>query len=276
MCKNKDKKIVCNSRCNALLDCGHLCHRTCHTDDGPCNTPPTVLTGRINAVEYLCAFEEMKTLPCGHSKMLKCFENDAPVLCKAPVLKLLPCDHKQKAACHLAEENVKCNTKIVKLLKCDHEVNCFNCIHYSIIFPLLNSDIVLQMEILCKNKDNDEIQCAIKCMGTLNCGHVCQGLCHVDKDPEHTDYKCNEPCERQCEIGHDCEAKHHCHEKCPPCKVEVIKDLPCSHSAKLECHLAPEVFKSCMKGCTETLSCGHPCDKRCSEKCGPCMVSRRE
>ncbi|XP_018015187.1 NFX1-type zinc finger-containing protein 1-like isoform X2 [Hyalella azteca] len=131
--------------------------------------------------------------------------------------------------------------------------------------------------------------CTQPCSGHFPmCGHKCPRICHPD-DPSHTESKCREPCERKCDRrGHPCPA--FCYETCPPCTVDVVKELPCGHSHLVPCHLPRKSFlcpskvdktiekcrhviempchqnpakKKCPKKCDVRLECGHSCDQTC-------------
>ena len=105
--------------------------------------------------------------------------------------------------------------------------------------------------------------CSKNCGFRLQCGHVCSRQCHPD-DQDH-EQPCLKPCCQTCPSGHHCPKL--CSERCPPCKVPVLKTIPdCSHVQFVPCHLSPEEF-TCKEECRKMLKCGHKCKKTCGERC---------
>lgn len=107
--------------------------------------------------------------------------------------------------------------------------------------------------------------CMMQCEFRLQCGHVCEQLCHP-KDSAHEEYKCRKPCEKNlCEFGHKC--KKVCYKDCGVCRALVKKMIPsCGHEQLIPCHLDPDEF-SCLEPCEKRLACDHLCDKKCGEAC---------
>ncbi|XP_023934805.1 NFX1-type zinc finger-containing protein 1 [Bicyclus anynana] len=126
--------------------------------------------------------------------------------------------------------------------------------------------------------------CLLKCNYNLPCLHACPLMCH-GYDRAHNETKCQLKCERVlCELNHVCPLK--CMEECGPCKIKVLKTLPCGHQMSVYCHLEPndpkvlcltvvaaklpscghEVKKSCYMA-VEKVSCPVPCEYRV-DKCG--------
>ncbi|XP_036320321.1 NFX1-type zinc finger-containing protein 1-like isoform X1 [Rhagoletis pomonella] len=108
----------------------------------------------------------------------------------------------------------------------------------------------------------------------LPCGHVCQLKCHVNKDPEHIEYKCYRDCDRiydNCVENHTC--KKQCFEECGLCPKIVAKTRSCGH------HFKPFVFSKnveeieCDRPCKRKLSCGHKFPSKWCEPCGSCPFS---
>ncbi|XP_021953554.2 NFX1-type zinc finger-containing protein 1 [Folsomia candida] len=263
-CGDRWEEQICNVKVQKILRCGHVTAPIpCFTDESkiqceelvekmpPCNQHLTPMACYINAEKYECQVEEVKLLPCGHTKGLKCHEDESETRCKTQIIKNLPCGHDQMDVCYLSVEEVKCHNNVKKVLPCKHEVT-----------------------ILCKDKDNENIKtiCRNKCTVRLDCGHACPRTCHIEDDPDHKNYKCTKKCVRECKSGHKCATVHECFKKCPVCTVPEKKDLPCGHSAKLSCHVDPATYKNCKQVCNRILQCGHECDKNCGENCGPCEV----
>ena len=107
--------------------------------------------------------------------------------------------------------------------------------------------------------------CTVPCATRLECGHVCDMVCHPT-DPEHKEYKCNKPCAKTlCARKHKCTRR--CYQECGPCMELVRKILPkCGHAQNVPCSKDP-VEVNCQSPCSKLLSCGHQCKKKCYEEC---------
>ncbi|KAI1714324.1 AAA domain-containing protein [Ditylenchus destructor] len=106
--------------------------------------------------------------------------------------------------------------------------------------------------------------CDQPCNVRRDCGHTCNKMCHAyDLDHEEP---CRRPCQKACnsEFQHPC--KKLCYEECGACEEKVVKQLPCRHSKLVECAL-PASLILCHAKCTRLLSCTHPCQLKCSDKC---------
>ncbi|XP_067652457.1 NFX1-type zinc finger-containing protein 1-like [Haliotis asinina] len=115
-------------------------------------------------------------------------------------------------------------------------------------------------------KDFDQYSdggCSQACNARLGCGHTCSRRCHTD-DPEHA-RKCVKVVVKLCKMGHSQEKK--CSEKIAKCEKDIEVQLPkCGHTTMMPC------FKDindvqCEERCTEKISCGHVCQRRCGEVC---------
>ncbi|CAH0585816.1 unnamed protein product [Chrysodeixis includens] len=105
--------------------------------------------------------------------------------------------------------------------------------------------------------------CYEKCTHQYYCGHLCQKYCH-GYDRQHLTLECSQKCERIiCDLGHVCPMK--CREKCEPCKVKVLKTLPCNHDMDVDCHREPDdPANKCLTLVDVTLpNCGHETQKCC-------------
>ncbi|KAJ4449056.1 hypothetical protein ANN_00451 [Periplaneta americana] len=228
----------CELLCGVLLKCGHICQSICHANDREHNN-------------YKCLVEPCDIVMCdlGHRCKKKCFEDCGK--CIVPVLRHLPCGHIKELGCSIDYENYKCQELVEKELPaCKHSI-----------------------PVLCF-KDAAKVSCIVPCDARLDeCGHVCRRQCHVTEDPDHLEYLCHQPCPRKnalCSQDHPCTKK--CHEECGLCEMKVWKVLPqCGHKFEMHCSKQPETFE-CKKKCERTMKCGHPCRKKCSEKCGDCAV----
>ena len=106
--------------------------------------------------------------------------------------------------------------------------------------------------------------CTVPCATRLECGHVCEMVCHPT-DPEHKEYKCNKPCSKTlCARKHKCPRR--CFQECGSCMEPVAKCLPCGHVQNVPCSKNPSEVK-CTSPCRKILRCGHQCQNKCSEDC---------
>ncbi|CAG0913264.1 unnamed protein product [Notodromas monacha] len=115
-----------------------------------------------------------------------------------------------------------------------------------------------------------EVKCETGCFARLECGHACEGYCHVTNDPDHLLFKCLKPCGMTCPRDHPCKAQC-CQSPCPECRELVDLTLTCGHVIKAHCYLRPDQVQ-CRAKCARTLPCGHHCLKNCNESCGNCFV----
>ena len=111
--------------------------------------------------------------------------------------------------------------------------------------------------------------CQEMCRKRMNCGHVCEKICHVYDCNEN---KCLKPCER---INKDCKLKSHlcnklCWEKCGKCEFLMDKRLPCGHIQKnVKCCDEPNI---CQVIVDKLLRCGHIQRIKCCEMPKICEV----
>ena len=103
--------------------------------------------------------------------------------------------------------------------------------------------------------------CLIPCTSRLQCGHVCDLMCHPI-DPGHEQYECKKPCTKTlCDLDHKCPKK--CYEDCGRCMKPLEKILPCGHLQKVPCFHSNILSQlKCKMPCLATLNCGHPCTGR--------------
>ncbi|KAI0028475.1 hypothetical protein K488DRAFT_58479 [Vararia minispora EC-137] len=144
--------------------------------------------------------------------------------------------------------------------------------------------------------------CLLPCEYRMPCGHVCQSVCHVDRDG-HRRMKCDQPCLRiQCPRNHPCPKT--CSEVCGNCLFPIYNvTLPCGHvKASVACFemddlsivfcdvKIPKHLQTCEHSATMACSedpsrvycgalCGGSmqcCTKACKSKCSECQtVTRR-
>ncbi|XP_017477675.1 PREDICTED: NFX1-type zinc finger-containing protein 1-like isoform X2 [Rhagoletis zephyria] len=225
----------CSRKCELALACGHTCTSVCHILDR-------------EHLEYRCKQPCIKSCPNDHPCPLKCWEGCQP--CKVMVKRKLVCGHIVDMWCFTDPQTFPCNVQVEATLPDCNHVNQKPC-HLPI------KDVI----------------CTYACKNRLPCGHVCRHNCHVNKDPEHIEYKCFKDCTRiydNCEGNHKC--KKRCYEECGLCPIIVAKTRSCGHRFKqFVCSKNVEEIE-CDKPCKRKLSCDHKCPSKCREPCGSCQL----
>ncbi|KAK0419938.1 hypothetical protein QR680_014416 [Steinernema hermaphroditum] len=318
------EKVNCTEPCGRTCPNGHACKKTCLDDCGLCFIKVNVTLPCGHAATKDCHFDTervpcgkpcMQRLPCRHM----CAENcSAPCTrsCKRSVVKTLPCGHSANMSCFEDPRNVKCNVKVMKKWTgCEHEVNveCW-------IDPLTSEcPFPCNMNLpgcqhMCKGtcgtcrRGRMHVRCEEKCERELVCGHVCGSKCSTNCPP------CEQPCETACFHSRcssavksaykdqKCRRDFHgkakgrkCGELCPPCLQECSNNCvhvisPCDHVEEIvvdqtngdenmedqkaqehhDRYTCPDAKKRiCEKKCMELCDV-EPCNERCSEKlkCG--------
>lgn len=105
--------------------------------------------------------------------------------------------------------------------------------------------------------------CSIPCNARLECGHVCEMMCHP-VDPEHLEYECHKPCtEILCALNHKCPDL--CYLECEPCKQPLEKTLPrCGHLQMVPCYMCDDLSQvKCQIDCSKVWPCGHKNETKC-------------
>ena len=114
--------------------------------------------------------------------------------------------------------------------------------------------------------------CTMPCGDRLDCGHACDKLCHAS-DEYHMAGFCSKLCVNACPSNHRCQSRCHYPDKCPKCKVPVLKTLTCGHEQPVECGSDPDEVE-CQFECEKILECGHRCQNPCGSSCTEeCKVS---
>ena len=131
---------------------------------------------------------------------------------------------------------------------------------HSIIGPCLELKCPKHPETLTRVVKADDFKraqfggCNLLCGARMKCGHTCTRSCHPF---DCSKLPCLKPCARKHEgCGHKCPLR--CYMDCGPCCKRVIKDLPCGHSTRCECHKDVQSIV-CQAPCPKSLPCGHPC-----------------
>jgi hypothetical protein len=111
--------------------------------------------------------------------------------------------------------------------------------------------------------------CQEMCRKRMNCGHICEKVCHVYDCNKN---KCLKPCAR---INKNCILKKHpcnklCWEMCGKCEFLMDKKLPCGHIQKnVKCCDEPNI---CQEIVDKLLRCGHIQRIKCCERPKICEV----
>ena len=138
--------------------------------------------------------------------------------------------------------------------------------------------------------------CEKLCGVRLDCGHACDRACHPT-DKVHAPGRCPKVCWKSCPNDHQCKKRCHHPDDCYcerpmvkiipqcgheqtvqcyiepekfPCQVKCKKTLLCGHEKVLPCFKDPIIFyfkNKCDSDCDKVLDCGHPCSKKCKERC---------
>ena len=239
----------CNLPCEFRLKCGHMCTLTCHSSDPDhekyqcmelCNQqcPKGHFYEKLCYEESTCTEFVQKTLPfCGHLQELQCSQDPACVQCTMLCVKVFPsCGHSQEMYCNQRSEfrNVLCHRQCEK--SCPEGHACPSLCYQSC--PPCQVLITVELPV---------------------CGHMQEKFCHQDI----ADIQCKTLCERKCKAGHPYRLM--CHESCQPCKVRVVKDFRCGHSAEVRCSEYDDIH--CSMPCTKKLTCGHKCPSVCGQPC---------
>ena len=185
--------------------------------------------------EFQCLKPCQRVCTNSHPCPLPCHEK---CKCLMPCPKNCPQGHPCKLLCH--QPCIPCEVKVTrKITKCGHEQQMF-----------CHEDInTFVCKVPCPNLCSNRLhQCP------LYCGKNCKP-CRVIV--ERIMPKCGHTQTMECHVPielHDCEA-------------QVNKCLPrCGHTANMPCHQSPSLH-SCSYPCEKTLSCGHPCKRKCGEIC---------
>lgn len=227
----------CTRPCSFSLPvCGHTCPKVCHMT----NLEHKDVKCPLPCPKILCERKH----PCPK----KCWEECMP--CVKPVQKAFPCGHVHYVECSRYNMRHKCPTSVERILPhCQHNavMKCF--------------------------EDPETYPCPVPCDIRLPCGHKCTRNCHVNDDPKHLKFKCEQTCPRSpegCLYNHKCDKV--CYEDCGRCFLPVKKKALCGHIHTVECH-TPSRQIICNQKCKRLLPCNHFCPRKCKEPCGGCTVT---
>ncbi|OXU25033.1 hypothetical protein TSAR_011075 [Trichomalopsis sarcophagae] len=226
----------CSKLCGVDMPCGHLCLSVCHMRDR-------------EHKEFSCRQPCLKACSFNHPCPLLCYEG-----CKACIVKVeheLRCGHTVEMSCSSDPDTFPCYIQVETTLPdCKHQIQKF--CHFA--------------DELCS--------CTYPCDSRLPCGHTCKRTCHVNKDPDHIEYKCTKDCAKTyvgCDNGHPCKKK--CFEECGLCPIKVEKTRSCGHFYK-QAQCGEDLEKQpCVRPCKRDIpTCGHKCKQLCCEPCGKCEI----
>ncbi|XP_032455825.1 NFX1-type zinc finger-containing protein 1-like isoform X2 [Nasonia vitripennis] len=226
----------CSKLCGVDMPCGHPCLSVCHMRDR-------------EHKEFSCRQPCLKACSFNHPCPLLCYEG-----CKACKVKVeceLRCGHTVEMSCSSDPDTFPCYIQVETTLPdCKHQIQKF--CHFA--------------DELCS--------CTYPCDSRLPCGHTCKHTCHVNKDPDHIEYKCSKDCAKTyvgCDNGHPCKKK--CFEECGLCPIKVEKTRSCGHFYK-QAQCGEDLEKQpCVRPCKRDIpTCGHKCKQLCCDPCGKCEI----
>ena len=268
----------CNKKCDARLDCGHVCKMYCHPRDPfhenyECKQPCAKKCDNGHPCPKLCyetcpacRVKVSKVIPgCGHIQKVMCHINPAHFSCKAPCSKTCAEGHLCSKLC--SEYCGDCLTVVEKVHpSCGHLLSTY-CYMNAILCECYHP-----CERTCHTNPSDPHRCRKLCylpcgnctekvVKTLpQCGHKQLVACY--RDPQT--YLCQIPCERKLPCQHPCTNK--CGVPCTTnCMVEVKKQFPnCIHTTIQPCSTSIDtVF--CQEKIHRKLPCGHSTFMKCSK-----------
>ena len=240
----------CKQRCNALLDCGHLCTMICHIKD-PLHQNYKCTRRCERTCEYghqcsglcfaicpPCMAGVKKIIPyCGHENIIPCSWDPQYCKCMRPCEKQLPCGHTCAKVCGASMCTQECKVKVPKILPCGHS------------------------DTLPCSRPVNSVYCWEQVLKTLPCDHEATMACSQSVDT----YECQFKMDKQFP---DC--KHFttlpC---CTPiwsvnCQEQVSKKLPCGHEAVMECPESVDTYKCQFKVERQFPNCKHNITLPCS------------
>ena len=201
-CGTDPNTFPCPRRCTKRLKCGDLCAALCSM---PCTKKCLVMKLNIQ-------------LPCGHTSSVACYLSKSYIECSNPCKELLACGHECAGTCSTCNRgrlHIQCQSKCDRTLSCGHictfpcTANCPPCTE-----PCNNYCSHSKCPKLCYEP------CAL-------CIELCEWTCPHFQCQQPCGYKCtrprcNYPCQKQLQCGHQCIGV--CGEKCPTLCRKCNKD----------------------------------------------------
>ena len=207
----------CQQKCNACLECGHVCALHCHPKD------PYHL-------EYLCKRPCPKKCYQGHPCVNLCHEKCSD--CMVLVDKIIPhCNHTQHVPCHMLPSLFRCKAPCEKKCLQGHKCSklCSESCGPCKVLVSKQLSCGHTVEISCYVSDPICEQLVSKVLPEF--GHQQLVPCYLDLN----EVICDKPCPKRLLCGHLC--SNYCGEECVErCAVEVKKAHPvCGHGITTKC-----------------------------------------
>ncbi|XP_013414130.1 NFX1-type zinc finger-containing protein 1-like [Lingula anatina] len=246
-CHRDPDDIICPIPCERLLNCGHECKNLCSE---PCTVQ--------------CERQVLKYLPCGHSCLLPCHQDETLVTCDTLVERQLPCNHVTNVACHTDISTYKCTELMQKILPCGHEIA-------APCYQDVTCEKIVERQLPCYHvanvachTDTRIYKCPVLMQKILPCGHMIAGPCYQDV----TNIECQLPVTVRLPCAHHIEVK--CHERYTAmslrCTVHVERSLSCGHTGIMSCHLDVGNYICRQKMMLTFPKCNHQVEVKCATK----------
>ena len=233
---------ICTMPCERSCSEGHKCKKKCGDRCG------------------FCDIMMEKELPgCGHTQIIRCYQNLTYVECTAPCEKQLECGHQCKSFCGQWCVARRCIEMVEKTLPCEHVAltECSKGVENYICKTIVNVPCIKghERKIQCSLRNTRNF-CSEICNELLDCGHTCKGKCS----------QCNSV-ENHLGLRRAAYRVNNSVEKHVPCQATCCDDcLFCNHHCKTKC-AGPQIL--CIQNCRRW--CVHVnCNHKCSEPCTPC------
>ncbi|TNV74303.1 hypothetical protein FGO68_gene14375 [Halteria grandinella] len=272
----------CTKKCEAKMECGHLCTSLCHpfevTPIDPTGHQKSTCKGkciRPRSCLHKCTYDcaecknghlpcltpiEVKMVKCGHTVNIHCRQNTIDLKCPVQCEKILACGHQCLLRCSQDCNLKPCKQTVERALPCGHKI-----------------------EMLC-HEDINTAKCYKDCAKALQCRHKCTGKCsECTMNGYHK--QCSSKCGKYLVCGHNC--ANPCTSTCAPCNTMCYTKCPhsdcpdvcgkvcgikpclneCIHSKCTNLCSEPCNRDPCNMNCEKLLDCQHPCIGLCGEKC---------
>ncbi|GBN77162.1 NFX1-type zinc finger-containing protein 1 [Araneus ventricosus] len=219
-----------------------------------------------------CGFK----LPCGHTCVRKCHNDDADHVlyqCALPCEKYIDENKKCTRMCYKRCKNIK---RLNVNLPCGHGAKQKK--DGSIITQCQEEE---QKLLPCKHFDTlrcgtdvSTYKCRASVSVNLPCGHKKSVFCHKKNDLDNVICYSMKPVVGPCghEIDVPCSVKFEEHELFPFCKQSCGILLKCGHPCTGTCFSCSDngIHAMCSEKCDTILNCGHKCRGYCGSPCPPC------
>ncbi|KND04229.1 uncharacterized protein SPPG_01660 [Spizellomyces punctatus DAOM BR117] len=263
-----DPPLTCESACQKLLTCGHVCNRRCHAD--PCES---VLCPKTTILKCRCG-STTHCVPCWKVKHMT-----TEIRCDKPCHQRLSCKrHECTMRCCPASDAADSNGDHVCLKACGRPLKCgiHKCqalCHRGKCPPCPEASFndvachcgrtVLRAPIPCNTKPPE---CSHPCIRQPACGHAAiPHPCHLDDVPCPP---CPHLVSRPCKCGKSLMRHTPCHRTAPQACAELCGKVlrTCEHQCARTCHDDDCLAEGevCRQRCKLQRKCGHVCDLPCN------------